>query len=143
MSKEVQNREFLQVNNFGILFVKPFLTNKVCMSNYFISARNGVLLQIKKMNQWKCLISIILTWYRKHRLFHQKTMLLTQIMLKKYLKGLLEITRDTQAYYKLKIILFLIPFFIFLKLKLQILTPFLNKQIIKKQLDPTLFPQNQ
>ena len=136
MSKEVQNREFLQVNNFGILFVKPFLTNKVCMSNYFISARNGVLLQIKKMDQWKCLISIILTQQRKHRLFHQKTML----MLEKYLKGLLEITRDTQAYYKLKIILFLIPFFIFLKLKLQILTPFLNKQIIKKQLDPTLFP---
>ena len=44
MSKEVQNREILQVNNFGILFIKPFLTNKVCMSNYFISARNGVLL---------------------------------------------------------------------------------------------------
>ena len=38
-------------------------------------------------------------------------------------------------------IFFLLLLLIFPKLKLQILTPFLNKQILKTQLDLTLFPQ--
>ena len=37
-------------------------------------------------------------------------------------------------------IFFLLLLLIFPKLKLQILTPFLNKQILKTQLDLTLFP---
>ena len=49
------------------------------------------------------------------------------------MKGSLENTKDTQVYLKLKIILFLLSLLTFLKLKLQILTPFLNKQTLKKQ----------
>ena len=42
-------------------FVKPFLANKGCMSNDFISIRDGDAFIVKKLNYWKCLIHIILT----------------------------------------------------------------------------------
>ena len=40
------------------------------------------------------------------------------------------------------LILFLLSLLIFVKLTLQTLTPFLQKQTLKKQLDLTLFPKN-